>query len=435
MLQLLRSNPRFLMVVVAFSLFTIVPVMSTTLQERANVQPENTQYWIAILLISESLTTLLTSPLAGYLTDLHPRREVPFLLSLALMVLAILLFSPSLFIAGRCIQGAATSVVMISGFAMVLDAIPEDEVAVTLGWLSMASTAGFALRPALGGVLYRFGGWWAMFGTLLGLLGVDFGLRCVVVEHRRMPGVDEPGEAVVGNDKLEFKAGSEFRVITEKTDVDAEGQSRGSVPNDGEAFAMLVLLHQPRMLVRRDPPHLRPRPLHLVRPRQGLIFIPTALPAILDPFYGYCISLLGIRTTTFTAFLLLIPTPISLRFISASSFPHKAGLVNLLTLLGTCLVIIDVAFFVETDDIVQHVQETQPEALSPKGAIAQSLGLRTMAFYLGILIGPLWGGMIVRYRGWKLTTATFGASAGGTGLAMLKVGKPWRSRSRGESTA
>ncbi|SMR60054.1 unnamed protein product [Zymoseptoria tritici ST99CH_3D1] len=164
--------------------------MPTALQERASVQSDDTQYWITILLVSEPLTTLITSPLAGYLIDLYPRRKVPFLKSLALMILAmhLIAFSHSftLFIAGRCIQGAATAVVTISGFAMALDAIPEDEVAVTLGWLSMASTAGFALGPAPGGVLYRFGGWWAVFGTLLGLLGVEFGLRCVVVEHRRL---------------------------------------------------------------------------------------------------------------------------------------------------------------------------------------------------------------------------------------------------------
>jgi hypothetical protein len=93
-----------------------------------------------------------------------------------------------------------------------------------------------------------------------------------------------------------------------------------------------------------------------------------------------------------------------------------------------CVVIADVAFFVETDDIVRHIEKTQPGALSPKGAIAQSFGLRTMAFYTGILIGPLWGGLIVRTAGWKVMSATLGGLAGGTAMVMLGAGRPWGSQ-------
>lgn len=69
---------------------------------------------------------------------------------------------------------------------MVADVIPEEKIAVTLGWLGAANTAGFTVGPVLGGVLFTYGGWWTVFGTLLGMLFLDFCLRCTVTERKRV---------------------------------------------------------------------------------------------------------------------------------------------------------------------------------------------------------------------------------------------------------
>jgi MFS family permease len=252
---------------------------------------------VTILLVCEALSTLVFSPIAGYVADICPRRQIRFLFSLALMIAAILVIafsnSIALFVLGRCIQGAATAVVTVAGFAMVLDAIPVEEVAVTLGWLSFANTAGFATGPALGGVLYRFGGWWAVFGTLLGMLGLDFMLRLMVIERRRLPAQGDSDIQVITQITLE--------ITGEKGHGELEQQEEQNVKKDKKTFAMLTLLCQPRMVFmllgvvtlgillssfdavssedshRRDPyrmlihrqdaSHLRPRVVRMERPR------------------------------------------------------------------------------------------------------------------------------------------------------------------------
>lgn len=144
-------------------------------------------YWISILLTSESLTALIVSPLAGYYTDAYGRRHTPFLFGLFSLAVSMLVIATSHsilhLVLGRCLQGASTAIVTISGMALVLDEIPSHAVAVTLGWLSSATTAGFTVGPALGGVLYRYGGWWTVFGTIFGVLLVDLLLRLSVVKE------------------------------------------------------------------------------------------------------------------------------------------------------------------------------------------------------------------------------------------------------------
>jgi MFS family permease len=113
---------------------------------------------------------------------------------------------------------------------MVLDAAGTDKIGVTLGWLSCANTAGFAIGPVLGGVLYKFGGWWAVFGTILGMISIDLCLRCTVIESGRLTEQEDLEISIAVESDL---AGSSQHAAQQKKD---------------KTFALLVLLRQPRML-------------------------------------------------------------------------------------------------------------------------------------------------------------------------------------------
>lgn len=125
---------------------------------------------------------------------------------------------------------------------------------------------------------------------------------------------------------------------------------------------------------------------------------------------------------------MLAPILISLRFIIDGHIVHKVFLIILLALVGCSFNVADISLLVETDDVVKHIKETQPKLLSPKGAIAQSFGLQTMAMQLGVLLGPLTAGMINQYVGWNWVTAAMGTLAGGTAVVMLRIGKAWTVR-------
>lgn len=113
---------------------------------------------------------------------------------------------------------------------MVLDAADTDKVGVLLGWLSLANTAGFAVGPVVGGVLYNFGGWWAVFGFILGMIGIDICLRCTIIERRRSDQGERPR-------------------ISTATDIEPVEVSEQTVRRGtSKTFALFVLLRQPRML-------------------------------------------------------------------------------------------------------------------------------------------------------------------------------------------
>ncbi|EMF11080.1 MFS general substrate transporter [Sphaerulina musiva SO2202] len=459
-IQRLRSNSTYLVVVVSLSFFTdllaygvIVPVLPTALITRAGVEPGHEGFWISILLICESASALIASPIAGHLVDAHDTRKTFFLLAIALLFGSILWTALStsipLFILGRCIQGAATAWVRVSGFAMVADVIPEEKIAVTLGWLGAANTAGFTVGPVLGGVLFTYGGWWTVFGTLLGMLFLDFCLRCTVTERKR---VIEEEDEYEGEGERE----DEIEVEGENTtiyDHDDEAILQPTVPRKMKKKekkkrenGLIVLARQPRMICMLCgvvtsgilissfdatlPLFVQDR-FHWDALGQGLIFLPTALPALLDPVYGYLINKFGVRKCATTAFLVLCPILLSLRFITTSTLLHKTLLITLLTLLGSALNVADVSLLVETDDVVRHLRETQPQLLSPRGAIAQSFGLQTMGYHLGVLLGPLGAGMLNQYEGWEWMTVALGALAGCMAGVMLGVGKKKNRKGRG----
>lgn len=94
---------------------------------------------------------------------------------------------------------------------MVMDVTPEGKVGQVLGWTGMANTAGFTIGPVIGGVLFQYGGWWAVFGTLLGMLAVDFGLRCTVIEQKRIIEEEEGEEEVF---VAQSDAGSTMPLVT-----------------------------------------------------------------------------------------------------------------------------------------------------------------------------------------------------------------------------
>lgn len=50
--------------------------------------------------------------------------------------------------------------------------------------------------------------------------------------------------------------------------------------------------------------------------------------------------------------------------------------------------------------VVGHKEKSHPRAFGGKGAYAMAYGLFNVAFAGGMLVGPLWGGLVVQGTGW-----------------------------------
>ena len=172
-----------------------------------------------------------------------------------------------------------------------------------------------------------------------------------------------------------------------------------------------------------------------------MIFLPTVVPAIFEPFYGKANSKIplllltkilgwladrfGVRIVSFLGFLLLLPSLTCLRFVTFNTLEQKVLLCALLAFVGGFVDLGTPALMLEMQDVLRAVEGEKPGIFGSKGAIAQSFGLYSMAYALGLLLGPLWAGPVLEKAGWGTMGWTLGLLAGVTAMPVIALGEGW----------
>ena len=138
--------------------------------------------------MSEAGTALLMCPIFGYLVDRGRTRRLPFIGSLIVltgcMLILQLAHSIAAFVAARVLQGIAGALVVVAAFALIGDAVDQDNLGQTIGYLGSAIASGFLLGPFLGGVVYNSGGYNAVFWFAYPILALDMVMRLVLIEKK-----------------------------------------------------------------------------------------------------------------------------------------------------------------------------------------------------------------------------------------------------------
>ncbi|KAL4875779.1 major facilitator superfamily domain-containing protein [Aspergillus karnatakaensis] len=493
-----RSSTVFIVATVWISSFTdyflyamVVPILPTALSERANVPYKDREYWVSVLLMSEALTAFLCCPIFGYIVDKTPTRRAPYVLGLlflgASMGLLAVARSPAVFVLARLLQGGATAMVAVAGLALLTDSVPLDNLGQTIGYQGSAVALGFMLGPLLGGIVYCRAGYGVVIGMAFALVGVDLLMRLLVIEkgvaERWVVKEDEDLEGVEGVEAiLDARVRGGYRTFA---DVVRSG--------DDESQVAVTNGHtEHREQEQRPRGHRAPTILQIARHRRvvissfgllvqgllysafdatipifventfnwsplgaGLAFLPSALTALLEPFFGYISDTYGPRLPTFTSFFLL-PLPLAAMSIaSQNKTTHIALLLTLLTVSGLLMNLATPALYVETQNVLESLQnqaETQEETYQDEGqnqnrnqnlghqsspivdkrrktaGIAQAFGIQTMAQFLGMFLGSLWGGFVEWRFGWKamcfsLAGLCFVSCWGMLGLGKEEIGK------------
>jgi MFS family permease len=204
------------------------------------------EFWNSSLLISEAVAALICSPIFGYLLDVSGTRQGPYLAGLILLFGSMIIFTASnsilWYTVARILQGGATAMVTVAGFAIVTDAVDKRHLGQMLGYIGTAMTLGFVSGPVLGGVVYSIGGFYAAFGMAFAIIALDLVLRLAVIEKKVAERwVSSPDNGVVS-----------------RRDHDHNHQSYGSAPpmprwpkasrKEG-SLALFKLLRQPRVLI------------------------------------------------------------------------------------------------------------------------------------------------------------------------------------------
>ncbi|KAJ5352918.1 hypothetical protein N7452_001892 [Penicillium brevicompactum] len=432
----IRSSTSFIIGAVWMSTFTefllyamIVPVMPTALVMRAGIDYNHREYWVSVLLMCEAGTSLLMCPIFGYLVDRGRTRRLPFIGALVVltgcMIILQLAHSIAGFVAARLFQGIAGALVVVAAFALIGDAVPQDRLGQTIGYLGSAIASGFLLGPFLGGIVYNAGGYDAVFWFAYPILALDMVMRLVLVEkkvaaqwdgsseesdsetHSRVPRVEPP--QLQPQPRIRRRGLVMFRMLKQRRVL----------------ISSWALLVQGLLLSAFDAtlPIFVEATFGWNALGMGLIFLPMAVPAFFEPLFGFITDRFGGRFVAFGCFVLLTPSLICLRFVGKNSTEQIALLVCLLFLTGIFIHACAPAMYVETQQALTTMELKSPGILGPKGAVAQGFGLQSMCQFAGVFFGPLWGGFVEYRFGWGAMTGSLGVLAALTAMPMLWLGE------------
>ncbi|KAJ5728844.1 Major facilitator superfamily domain general substrate transporter [Penicillium malachiteum] len=382
---------------------------------------------------SEPGTALALCPVFGYLVDRVHTRKFPFLSALVIlagcMVIQHTSHSLAIFIVGRLLQGCAAALVVVVSFALLNDSVPMEHLGQTIGYLGSAIALGFLLGPFLGGIVFHAGGYNAVFYVAYSIIAVDCAMRVAMIEKRAATQWEQ--ESVTEQDSE--PNGNVPRPGAESASTEQNQENR-QTPSQDTKFALFRILQQRRVLLSSWALLVQgilvsafdaTLPI-FVETRygwseigMGLIFLPMAIPAFLEPLFGFITDRCGARLIACGCFCLLCPALICLRFAEQDDLPYMALLIILLFLIGVFIHACTPAMFVETQRALSAMEAENPGCLGPTGAVAQGFGLQSMCQFAGVFFGPLWGGFVEYRFGWGAMSGSLGMLAALTAVPML----------------
>lgn len=129
---------------------------------------------------------LLATPVFAILSDRYQNRRYPTMVGMLGLVVSTMAFAVAdsyvLLVMARVAQGVAGGASWTIGLGMLADVFPTKRLGVVMGSVMTAHTVGFAVGPAIGGLLYEYGGFGAPFYFCSGFAVVNF-LAVVWIEE------------------------------------------------------------------------------------------------------------------------------------------------------------------------------------------------------------------------------------------------------------
>ncbi|KAF3761347.1 MFS general substrate transporter [Cryphonectria parasitica EP155] len=450
-----RSSRGFILLTVVVSIFTddvlygiIVPVLPNTIGKQFNLSHDEVQAWISIFLAVFGATGLVT---ARYITDRTGSRSTVFTSGLIGITAATFLLyigsSLAMLTIARALQGMATAIVHTVGIALVVDKSPPEKLGRTLGIVGAGMTAAVIVGPLLGGAIYRFAGYQAVFYVSFALLIVDLVLRFMMIENP--PAIEGNASNNTNSSRDELvtspmgQGNGGYGTIQSDASHRHSGHLNGEFPVNDQSSPQHQLV-KPASFEGRDTRWYIPSGVYLLgSPRvvtclflavlnaamltcfdstlpiftrdlfgwdalfQGLIFLTIAIPSLFAPVTGHLTDKVGVRLPILTGFILATAAFILLSFIDGHADTlHQGLLVGFLVLVGIGLTLIHPATMAEINHAVREEAEAHPERFG-KGATGQANALRNCAFSAGITFGPLVAGFVKESFGWATMTRAF----------------------------
>lgn len=167
---------------------TIVVPLVGELPLLLNTSPDNASWVITATLLSAAVTT----PISGRLGDMFGKRRI-LIICVVLLILGSVLCALSsalpVVIAGRALQGAATSVIPL-GISILRDELPPDRVAAAIALISATLGIGASVGLTVSALIAQYFDWHILFWGAAGIGAISLVLITTMVPESpvRTPG-------------------------------------------------------------------------------------------------------------------------------------------------------------------------------------------------------------------------------------------------------
>lgn len=334
----------------------------------------------------------------------------------------------------------------VVGLALLADTVPQDRLAMAMGYVGAGMSVGILIGPLLGGIVFDRAGYGAVFAIAYGLIGLDVVLRLLLVEKKVASRwiAEAGGRDSTWNEQGKQQSGSiettqaSSGILEEKRavaalptdpesclpDSSAQGRSesndRPTKPRVRDRLPpLLSLLYSRRLLTALFGAIMQASIMtafdsvltihvadtfHWSSTGAALLFLPIVIPSFLGPIFGWLSDRYGGRYLATIGFLCACPPLVCLRYVDSNTINDKVLICGLLVLVGLSLTMTFPPFMAEISAVVEAKERKMVASgmrgYGPGGAYAQAYALFNMAFAAGCTLGPLLAGFLVEQKGW-----------------------------------
>ncbi|KAF9964880.1 hypothetical protein BGZ70_005795 [Mortierella alpina] len=396
----IRSSKHFLSFTVALAVFVdllcygiIMPLTPFIVADLGLKSTAN-----GALIACYAVGLLISSPVAGILSDKMANRRTPMIVGLLALLLSTVLFMEGLkhywvLLVARFAAGLAGGTMMTLGFALLSDTYPSNQLGAEMGKIMIGQSLGLMAGPPLGGILQDKVGPKAPYVLCLVLIAIDLVARLLIIEPR--------SAKVKAIRKFQKQQQKEQKEQVQQPSVLTGGpddpQLSGLVPAAAKLTTMRGLLKNKRLLTGLIvsftqafliaalepvmPLYLSDR-FNLSSTQIGVIFLAISLPTFVSPVAGWFSDKHGAKIMCATAILFCV---VFVVIFGIPGLPLWALILALVGIGATCAIYITPVL----GEISAVVRVT-----GDGDGFARAFALFNMCFSLGMTAGPLLGSLI-----------------------------------------
>lgn len=301
------------------------------------------------------------------------------------------------------------------------------------------------MAPAVGGILYQKTGYTGVFALAASILVVDIAMRFLLIEKSSAAeyknedednsgGTPEPpieestSDANEEEDSLLWKKEEEnYKIVPSGHRLIKTFPVLSCLGNHRLLTTIFLTVIQASTLSSFDAtiPTVALEYFNVDSFQASLLFVATVVPCIiLGPLAGWMVDRYGTKPIAVFGYGSLVPALLLLRLVQPGGTQQMIRYGIILALCGVGLSFIGPPGMVEASFIMKRYHEANPGLFGEQGPYAQLYALTSMAFSLGMTIGPILSGLVKQHIGYgNMNTVIAGVCLFTAMLSFVYIGE------------